>query len=289
MNKKPHPVLPYFVAIFCVSTLYHWTDLATVFGDHISDIIFFPRIIIDLLLLMILQIIPFLLLSKMGMVAGMPQRPSYLPINSDNYDNFIEFLDLGLNTQALAEYTLALEDLCFVHLMDFKYQDEKIKTAPCFGRLFLHPELNCFVEVSQIFHTSKSFMTMRYVFISLFVDDWSLSSSNSQISRFLRAISYLGRSPRDLEMTHLHTTIAELLQLHLENRHKIASNLGLMVKTNLDAETFIHKEKEHSRLRYQILRQKNTFVIFWGLLSFMLHPKSQWLGDYSALRCNKVQ
>lgn len=38
MNKKPNPVLPYFVAVFCVSALYHWTNLATIIGVYLSNI-----------------------------------------------------------------------------------------------------------------------------------------------------------------------------------------------------------------------------------------------------------
>lgn len=283
MNNK-NPVFPYVVAVSCISFLYYKTNLAVSWAGSISNTIHIPREVADFILFVLLQVIPFLILTKRAILAGMPCHYLYKPIN--NNEDLIQFVELGLNRKTLASYSSALENLGFVHLGDFQLQDEKIKIAPSFGRLFLNHELNCFIEINQIFspNKSKSLMAMRYVIVSLFVDDWSLASSNSKISRLLRAIIYLYRSPRNLWMSYSHTILRELLQLHLKNRHKIAKTLGLRVKTNLDADSFIHWEQESARQRYQILRHKNVFVLFWELLSCWLFPKSEWLGDYGKIK-----
>lgn len=280
--KKNIPALPYIIAIFCISALYHWTNLAQLLTNQIVKFIPLPLSIINLGIFIVLQIIPFLFLAKQAMLAGMPHNYRYIPVNTE--EHFYEFVSLGLNTKNLAEYTLLLENLGFEKLIDYQLEDEKIKIIPGFARLFLHPQANCWAEVSQILPPHKSSMTMRCVFISIFTDHWSLTSFNTPIDRFLVAIAHLWRSPRHLWISYPNSDISQLWQLHLEKTQSIVNDLRIMVRNDLDAEFWISYSQEQARYNHQILQRKNFLVIPFELFASMINPPYQWLGDYHKVR-----
>jgi len=280
--KKKIPALPYIIAIFCISALYHWTNLAQSLANQIVKYIPLPLSIINLGIFIVLQIIPFLFLAKKVMLVAMPHDYCYIPVNTE--EHFYEFVSLGLNTENLAEYTLLLENLGFEKLIDYHLEDEKITMIPGFARLFLHPQANCWAEVSQILSPYKSPMTMRCVFISIFTDDRSLTSFNTPIDRFLVAIAHLWRSPRHLWINHPNTDINELWQLHLEKTQSIVNDLRITLRNDLDTEYWISYGQEQARHNYQMLKRKNFLVIPLELFYSMINPPHKWLGDYRKIR-----
>lgn len=276
--KKNIPALNYIIAIFCISALYYWTDLAESLANQIVKYIPLPLSIINLGIFIVLQIIPFLFLTKQAMVVAMPHHYCYVPVNTE--EDFNEFISLGLNTENLAEYTLLLENLGFEKLIDYQLKDEKIKIIPGFARLFLHPQANCWAEISQILPPHKSPMIMRCVFISIFTNQLSFTSFNRTIDRFLVAITYLWRSPRHLWINYPNTDINQLWQKHLEKTQSIVNDLNIMVRNDLNAESWFSYSQAQAHYNYQTLKRKNFLFIPFDLLYCMINPPYEWLGDY---------
>jgi hypothetical protein len=118
----------------------------------------------------------------------------------------------GIDSRKLDYYSQFLTAHGFKHLRDFTVASPTPSpTRPVsFARLFVNPDSNCFVEISQIFTPQKSSAGMHISFMTAFEGDWRYSTTD----RTIDSVSYVGRRPKTLWLSRPGMSCGELLSLH---------------------------------------------------------------------------
>jgi hypothetical protein len=210
---------------------------------------------------------------KRQLVAGMPERLEFLPANANQFP--------GLDKKALLRYTSALQDLGFVHALDYIPHSEIPTANTGFARLFTHPDHGCYAEINQVVPAQGEAKPMALTFMSVLDQDWNLTSGDRD-PHSLRA-QLLWRRPKSLWTCHAGASPHAVLAAHLERRRQIVEGLDLKVPNSLSAKAYFLHEQQAAIARKQALRQKNIAV---GLVEYWLagkKPQQEWMGAYPKL------
>ncbi|MEG3974635.1 hypothetical protein QT970_08430 [Microcoleus sp. herbarium8] len=243
-------------------------------GPESLILIFLPVVV-----LWIIVILSLLLSAKPVFLQEQSKEQQFIPVDAD------EFPQLDINS--LQEYTDALEAAGFVQLIDFTIVSE----SRCFVRLFVHPQHYCWAEVGQIFLKSKKPMPIAASITSAIEPNWSLSTTDREVSRFLFGISYIWRHPRTLWISQPGVTSSKLLQTHLQRLRQIVSTLNLEVTelTDTSLNAYCAFQREERIKRKQALQRKNTIVGLIEALLFTVNPKQEWMGEYGDAVATKIR
>ena len=176
-----------------------------------------------------------------------------------------------LNREILEHYTIELEELGFVQLMDY--------TSPSMqgmARLFAHPKELCFVEIGQV-KTVPMFCSIS----SDLQNNWTLAVTNLPFQTLSSAIRYaFFRQPKTLVQHFDNASASFLLASLISWRQEVSEELGINPIADMTAETYLEKERsKRIQTRHFLLSQSITL----GLLRmgwFSLNPTAEWLGDY---------
>jgi len=235
-------------------------------------------IFVPVMVLWIIVILSLLLSAKPVFLQELSKDLEFVPVDAD------EFPQLDINS--LQRYTDALESAGFVQLTDFTIVSEN----RCFVRLFVHPQHYCWAEVGQMFFKSKKPMPIAASITSALEPNWSLSTTDREVNRFLFGISYMWRHPRTLWISKPGVTPSKLFQTHLQRLRQIVSTLNLEVTeltdTSLDA--YCALEREARIKRKQVIQRKNTIVGLIEVLLFAVNPKQEWMGEYGEAVAKKI-
>jgi hypothetical protein len=184
-----------------------------------------------------------------------------------------------LNLEELALYTSELEQLGFVQLMDYTVMPS---SHPLVARLFAHPEKYYFAEVGKV-----GDLPMSCSIACRLENQWSLGVVDRTFTPMLSAISYAFlRQPRSLVKTFDRVSVTSLLQSLLNWQAEVSSSLDSAVIRDIQAETYFES------VQLKRTAQRRTMLcksVTWSLLEMfwvLLHPRSEWLGDYRRSKSN---
>ena len=236
-------------------------------------------IFVPVVVLWIIVILSLLLSAKPVFLQEQSKEQQFIPVDAD------EFPQLDINS--LQEYTDALESAGFVQLIDFTIVSE----SRCFVRLFVHPQHYCWAEVGQIFFKSKKPMPIAASITNALEPNWSLSTTDRKVDRFLFGISYIWRHPRTLWISKPGVTPSKLLQTHLQRRGQIVSTINIEVTelTDTSLDVYFAFQREERIKRKQALQRKSTIVGVVEALLFAVNPKQEWMGEYGDAVATKMR
>ncbi|MEB3338099.1 MAG: hypothetical protein VKJ46_11595 [Leptolyngbyaceae bacterium] len=221
-------------------------------------------------LLILSMVAPPLMGLKSKVVEGLPGGVRLPPTHPEDFAR--------LDTDALAQYTRDLEGLGFVVLNDFTMEGETGNITPVFARLFHHPHLHCFAEVTQFFPLGSEPKPLRCSIISHLDRTWKIGTTDREPDAFVA----LMRRPRKVGSCHPKTEPAELLKIHQERRQYLIEDLGLAVLHLSGAEYQATVPEDMDEIKVT-LQRKGNFTFVFELVRFMLKPPVEWWGDYSTL------
>jgi len=205
---------------------------------------------------------------KQKVLNAMPTGFGFPPATAEQFGQ--------LNQDALRSYTEALEKLGFTRLMDFSLVPKSGTYIPGFARLMVHAEDHCFAEIFQVFPPNKKPLPMTVGINSHLDGGWSLSNGNGKMT----GTRYMLRLPRALWINQPEASPAEMLRVHLERRHQIASDLGVRVLTDMSPAAYfscVQKQSEERRANFQ---KKNFAAALGSRFLYPFHQKKEWMGDY---------
>jgi hypothetical protein len=110
-----------------------------------------------------------------------------------------------------------------------KVNPDQYQSVPGFCRVFGHPQHGCLADLNQHYPAGGESTPFSWSIQSEMEQGWDLTTS----SRRPEAIFYLLRRPRGARFTHSGARPGELLQAHLQERHKLQSDLGVGRGTSL--------------------------------------------------------
>lgn len=191
-----------------------------------------------------------------------------------------------LDVESLQRYTEDLESIGFVKIIDFKISTQQVS----FARIFLHPQHQCWAEVSQIFLHTKS-MPIISTIMSVFDNGYSLSSSDRKLSGLLFGRNFIIRHPQILWMSHPGITQNKLLEIHLQRRREIAHILNLKIAevTDDSLDVYCDFQRELRIKRKQDFQRKNIAIGLVESLLFDVNPKQEWMGEYGDAVATKMR
>ncbi|MBW4473441.1 MAG: hypothetical protein KME45_24155 [Stenomitos rutilans HA7619-LM2] len=270
---KPKFNLPAFLAGFCFFIL--WSAI----GPQISRAVFllldaphvFPRAAIALLVSLLPLIVFLEVLMKLLFMNAIPDKIGYQPVELATVR--------GIDRDALTTYTIRLESLGFIKLLDFQLAKPSTGNA----RLFSHPKHHCFVEVGQLVGRTP----MHCSVISVLDQGWRLGTTDRPLSSLSATAYAFFRQPRNLYRYQPSGDLNQLLQSHLELRQQLLADLQLQVIQDNSVQTFFEVEQRVRTQQKQALWRKSILVCLVEMLLFSLNPKDEWLGEYADLAARR--
>lgn len=165
----------------------------------------------------------------------------------------------------------------FIQLTDYSVQSGKATV-----RLFAHPEHCCFAEVGQ----QEGWPSTCFSVSSLLENDWAMGMTNASVSPFLEAISFaFFRQPRVLVKGRDNAPLAELFQSFRDWRITVCGDLGISPREEMSAEIYFAFERNKRLKQRQRLLSRSMIWTLLEMTWFMIHPKSEWLGEYRQTSC----
>lgn len=180
----------------------------------------------------------------------------------------------GLNRTALADLTTQLEELGFVHRLDYRVRKG---TAPPegFARVFVHPDERCFAEIMApgvVAPDQPLFVAIN----SHLQSDWSLGTSNIPPM----TAHYFMRRPRVLRMHYPDDRVRQLFTRHRERRREVMSGLGLGVLSDLSTDLYFAKVREGMEAQKQNMQRAKPVRELAAAKAAAEKREQEWLGDY---------
>lgn len=256
-----------------------WKTIWGLVGSHVSQFLFFwlsalhvfPRPVIYLAISLLPLAVTYEVIAKLVIVSSIPDKVVYEPVQLETIPQ--------INLPALDHYTDSLKLLGFRPLLDYQLVESSTGAA----RVFSHPELHCFVEVSQFVGR----LPMGCVFASALDRGWTLSTTDRQLSS-LGAVWYAFlRRPRGLLVCRPEFSAEQLLQSHLELRQQMLADLNVQVLPDTTAQAFFEQTQKGRTQSKQTLWRRSVLVGMFEMLLFTLKPKTEWLGEYAVIMAQK--
>jgi hypothetical protein len=250
------------------------TTIVAVMGwNIISPFIFFwisgilyrvglSPLIVEPILIMLPVVLFLEVFIKLLLIPSLPHL-KFIPARPESFRN--------LNKNRLDVYTAELEALGFVHLTDYT-----IPSLQGMARLFAHPQEYCFAEIGQV-----NSLPMFCSISCQLENQWILATTNSRFSA--TGYAFL-RQPRNLVKQVNSDSTDVLLQSLLEWRDQVSTDLNLGIIQDVEEKTYFDiQTRNRSNQRSSFLTSSITVKLV-EMLKFSLHPKSEWLGDYTMLK-----
>lgn len=212
---------------------------------------------------------------KSKILAALPKNFTWKAIAPEN----CPLLDID----TLDRYSQQLESLGFISLKDFQQTTESGGNPSDFARLFSHPQLNCFAEVSQSFPLNQDPIPITCTILSFMDGDWTFATAKLKPNGFF----YMWRRPKALWTYYPAATITDLLQVHLERRQQIVDTLGVSILLDLSWKLYCNQAYKITIHRRIIVEEKPILIALVEATLFELKPSSEWMGDYPKLAARK--
>ncbi len=218
--------------------------------------------------------LPFVLLyelvAKLLMLQTIPDKPKFVPIQLEEIPE--------VDRTNLDAYTISLESLGFVKLIDIKVSESSLLVI----RVFSHPEYLCFAEVNQVVGR----IPINCIIDSVLEKNWTVSFSNRELN-LLAATNYaFSRCPKNLLIYKPNLYSKELVKAHLDFREKMMADLNLEVLPDVSLSAYYAYLQRVRRQQKKTLWYKSIIVAQIEKLLFSSKSevqKLQWLGDYARI------
>jgi len=169
------------------------------------------------------------------------------------------------------DYSQKLEALGFVRVRDFKIANG---VMPGISRLYLHPELNCYGSIFQVFSNNSPGLLFGYM--SYIGEDWTVGHG---INKPLPG-SAVNRLKHRLSFTHLGASPAELLPEHIALRDQVSQGLGMAVVVPQGFDTYQERSDLETKARRDLIRRNPFLLAAKVYLAKVKAPSINWWGDY---------
>lgn len=212
------------------------------------------------------------------LLAALPQNLDFYQLSATQ---FASEHGAAFNAARLGEYSRELESAGCVQLTEFRVimmlpNGQTAPPIPGFARLFAHPTRHFFAEINQL--VKEGAPPMGCNITSAAQPDWSLETNNIP-PYSADSITYAMRRPHAIWNRRPELSPRELIELHLRQRERVFSDLGLSLQQNLDWNFYAKSENQTCEERRARVQSASTLKLMFDI--FFSKGKRQWWGEYA--------